>query len=250
MNQSGSRFLLSTVLIVTLTGCAGTTRQDEELLVSAAASLANAFSELAEAFEEANPGVKVVLNLASSSSLRHQILEGAPVDVFASANISHMEEVVEAGEADGYQVFVSNQLQIAVPPGNPAGVGGLEDFANDRLWIGLCAQGVPCGDLARQVLDNAGVTPSIDSDEPDVRALLTKIELGELDAGITYTTDVLSAGDGVWGIDIPEEVNVVAHYPITTLLDAPHPEAATAFVAFVLSPQGQAILSEYGFVPP
>lgn len=222
-----------------------------ELLVSAAASLTDAFAEVEVAFEEANPGVDVVLNLGASSALREQILEGAPADVFASANTSNMDQVVEGGEAAGDpEIFVRNLLQIAVPAGNPAGVTGLEDFANEELLIGLCAEDVPCGDFARTALDNAGVTPSIDTNEPDVRALLTKVEAGELDAGITYVTDVMSAGGSVEGVDIPEDVNVVADYPIVALVNAPNPDAATAFVDFVLSAEGQAILTGYGFSSP
>ena len=123
----------------------------------------------------------------------------------------------------------------------------LEDFANEDLLIGLCAEDVPCGDFGRQALDNAGITPSIDTNEPDVRALLTKVESGELDAGIVYVTDVLSTDGGVEGIDIPEDLNVIAEYPIAALAGAPNSEAAAAFVDFVLGGEGQAILAEHGF---
>ena len=222
-----------------------------DLLVSAAASLTDAFAEVESAFEEENPDVDVVLNLGSSSALREQILEGAPADVFASANTSNMDQVAEAGEVAGEpEIFVTNSLQIAVPTGNPAGVTGLEDFAREELLIGLCAEDVPCGDFGRQALENAGVTPSIDTNEPDVRALLTKIEAGELDAGITYVTDVLSTSGTVEGVDIPAEVNIVAEYPIATLTGAPNPDAAAAWVEFVLSEEGQAILTSYGFTSP
>ncbi|HEY7563735.1 MAG TPA: molybdate ABC transporter substrate-binding protein [Acidimicrobiia bacterium] len=220
------------------------------MLVSAAASLTDAFGEIESVFEASYPGVDVVLNLASSSTLREQILEGAPVDVFASANPSIMEQVVEAGAVEEAEVFAHNLLQIAVPAGNPAGITGLADFGNDDLLIGLCAEEVPCGDFGRQALERAGVTPVLDTNEPDVRALLTKIEAGELDAGITYVTDVLAAGDAVEGIDIPEEFNMVAEYQIAALTDGPNPEAAAAFVELVLSPQGQEILSSYGFSSP
>ena len=168
--------------------CSGSSVEGE-LLVSAAASLTDAFAEIESAFEEANPDVDVVLNLGSSSALREQILEGAPADVFASANTSNMDQVAEAGELSGEaEIFATNSLQIAVPTGNPGGVTGLEDFAREELLIGLCAEDVPCGDFGRQALAKAGVIPSIDTNEPDVRALLTKIEAGELDAGITYVT--------------------------------------------------------------
>ena len=222
-----------------------------ELLVSAAASLTDAFAEVEAAFEEANPRVDVVLNLGSSSSLREQILEGAPADVFASANTSNMDQVEEAGEVEGEaQIFVHNQLQIAVPAGNPAGITGLADFANEDLLIGLCAEEVPCGSFGREALENAGVTPAIDTNEPDVRALLTKVEAGELDAGIVYVTDVLSTAGAVEGVEIPDEFNVVAAYPIAALVNAPNPQVAAAFVEFVLSDEGQAILVGFGFETP
>jgi len=162
-----------------------------------------------------------------------------------------MDQVAEAGELSREaEIFVTNSLQIAVPTGNPADVTGLEDFAREELLIGLCAEGVPCGDFGRQALDNAGVTASIDTNEPDVRALLTKIEAGELDAGITYVSDVLSTSGTVEGIEIPAEVNVVAEYPIAMLAGAPNPDAAAAWVEFVLSDEGQAILTSYGFTSP
>lgn len=229
----------------------GESSAGSEVLVSAAASLTDAFGDIETAFEDVNPGVDVVLNLGGSSALREQILEGAPADVFASANTSNMDQVVEADEVEGAPaVFARNLLQIAVPPGNPAGVTGLDDFGDEDLLIGLCAEEVPCGDFAREALANAGVTPAIDTNEPDVRALLTKIAAGELDAGITYVTDVVSADGEVEGVDIPEEHNVIASYPIAALANAPHPEAASDFVAFVLSDEGQAILELHGFTSP
>ncbi len=242
------RLLLTFFCLLPIMACGQNV--EGEILVSAAASLTDAFGEIETEFEAVNPGVDVVLNLGSSSSLREQIIEGAPADVFASANTSNMDQVVEAGEAEGGEIFVTNLLQIAVPAGNPAGIAGLEDFANEDLLIGLCAEDVPCGDFGRQALENAGVTPAIDTNEPDVRALLTKVEAGELDAGITYVTDVLSTDGAVEGIEIPDEFNVVAEYPIAALLNAPNPDAADAFVEFVLSDDGQAILASYGFQSP
>ena len=242
------RLLLTFFCLLPIMACGQNV--EGEILVSAAASLTDAFGEIETEFEAVNRGVDVVVNLGSSSSLREQIIEGAPADVFASANTSNMDQVVEAGEAEGGEIFVTNLLQIAVPAGNPAGIAGLEDFANEDLLIGLCAEDVPCGDFGRQALENAGVTPAIDTNEPDVRALLTKVEAGELDAGITYVTDVLSTDGAVEGIEIPDEFNVVAEYPIAALLNAPNPDAANAFVEFVLSDDGQAILASYGFQSP
>lgn len=223
----------------------------ESVLVSAAASLTDAFTEMANEFESTHAGIDLVINYGGSSTLREQILEGAPVDVFAPANPSNMDDVVEARLAlTDPKVFARNLLQIAVPLGNPAGVSRLEDLADADLLIGLCAPEVPCGDFARDVLANAGVTPMIDTNEPDVRALLTKIEIGELDAGITYVTDVASADGTVEGVHIPEDVNVVAEYPIVVLADAPNREGAEAFIEFVLSDRGQEILSQFGFAAP
>lgn len=147
-------------------------------------------------------------------------------------------------------IFAHNRLTIAVPKGNPAGITGLTDFANPGLLIGLCAASVPCGGFARQALRNAGVTASIDTNEPDVRALLTKIEAGELDAGITYVTDVASTHGKAEAVDIPSEDNVIADYSIAVLSDASHREDAGKFVGFVMSRQGQAILAKYGFLSP
>lgn len=221
------------------------------VLVSAAASLTDAFDEMAAAFEAVHPAVEVTLNLAGSSTLATQILEGAPVDVFAPADSANMARVAEAGGLAGDPtVFAQNRLQIAVPPGNPAGVGGLADFARDELLLGLCAEAVPCGDLARKAMARAGLVPAIDTHEPHVRALLTKVELGELDAAVTYVTDVTAASGAVEGIDIAEEHAVVAEYPIAVLARAADPERARAFVDFVLSSRGRAILDRHGFGTP
>lgn len=236
-------------IVAVLSGCGGDDR-NEEVLVSAAASLSDAFDAIALAFEDANPDVDVILNIAGSSALREQILDGASVDVFASADASNLDEVVIAGLTVGEpRALASNRLQIAVPAGNPAGIQGLDDFGDEDLLIGLCAVGVPCGDFAREALEKAGVDPAPDSNEPDVRSLLTKIEEGELDAGITYSSDV-SASNAVEGIDIPEEHNVIAGYQIALLSDARDPDLGAAFIEFVLSPEGQEIMDEFGFAAP
>ena len=227
-----------------------TTSVEGTVTVFAAASLTDAFEEIGAAFEQANPDASVEFNFAASSALREQILAGAPADVFASANPSNMDQVVEEGAASDPTDFVENELQIAVPAGNDAGVTGLDDFGNDGLLIGLCAEEVPCGEFGREALANAGVTPAIDTNEPDVRSLLTKVEAGELDAGIVYITDVLAAGDSVEGIDIPPEDNVIATYPIADLTEASNAEGAEAFVAFVLAEEGQQILADFGFAAP
>lgn len=253
MNVSSQKRLgLVIVLALLLTSCGSSKDEDQShLLVFAAASLTDAFTELASAFEADNPGLTVGINLSGSSTLREQILEGAPADVFASANESNMEKVGAGGAVEGTaQIFVRNSLQIVVPPGNPGGVTGLADFSQSNLLIGLCAEQVPCGGFGREALAKAGVEPSVDTNEPDVRALLTKVEVGELDAGIVYVTDVVSAGDKVEAVTIPAEFNVAATYPIATLKDASNPVQAEAFVTFVLSETGQTILQSHGFSSP
>jgi molybdate transport system substrate-binding protein len=221
------------------------------ITVLAAASLTDAFDEVGAAFTEAHPGTDVEMSYGGSSDLREQVLAGSPADVFASADTSNMDAVVEAGAVTGDpEVFATNSLAIAVPAGNGAGVEGLEAFGDEGLFVGLCAEEVPCGESGREALAAAGVAPAQDTDEPDVRSLLDKVASGELDAGIVYVTDVASAGDAVEGIAIPEGDDVVADYPIATLAGAPEPEVAEAFVAFVLSDEGRAILGSYGFVPP
>ena len=223
---------------------------DGTIRVFAAASLTDAFAEAADAFEDDNPAVSVELNPAASSALREQILAGAPADVFASADPSNMERLVEAGEVEGEaRVVARNSLAIVVPAGNPGDVTGLPDFADDDLLIGLCAAEVPCGALGREVLAAADVTPAPDTEEPDVRSLLTKVASGDLDAGIVYVTDVLAAGDAVEGIAVPAEVNVVTDYPVAVLARAEEPEIAAAFVDFLLSDDGQRILESSGFAP-
>jgi len=228
---------------------AGTTQGT--VLVFAASSLANAFADMEAAFEAANPMVDVRMNVGASSALREQILAGAPADVFASASEPIMSQLVDAGEVSGEaQEFAGNSLEIVVPAGNPGGLSGLADFARRELLIGLCGEGVPCGDLARAALAKAGVEASIDTNELDVRALLTKVAVDELDAGVVYVTDVAAAGESVEGIEISAEHNVVAVYPIAKLASTANPSAGAAFVEFVLSDEGQAILARYQFAAP
>ena len=223
-----------------LVACGG--GASDEIVVSAASSLSGAFAEIESSFEAEHPGTNVVLNLGGSSALREQILEGAPVDVFASANTSTMSQVGDL--VDTPVIFVTNGLEIAVPSGNPASVTSLADFGREELLIGLCAIAVPCGSLSVDALDAAGVDPAIDSSEPNVALLLSKVEAGELDAGIVYSSDVMRAD--VEGIPL----DIFTDYAIATLVDAPNSQGASAFVAFVLSAEGRAILATHGFGSP
>jgi molybdate transport system substrate-binding protein len=222
-----------------------------ELAVFAAASLTETFTELADSFEQQHSDVTVTVNFGGSSALAQQILAGAPADVFASAAPAPMQQVVDAGLGDGEpQVFVSNVLQIAVPAGNPGGVTQLADFADPARTIALCAPEVPCGSAATKAFAAAGVTPAPDTLEQDVRAALTKVELGEVDAALVYRTDVLATGDSVEGIDFAESSAAINDYLVAPLAASQNLPAARAFVSYVLSADAKAVFSTAGFATP
>jgi molybdate transport system substrate-binding protein len=222
-----------------------------DVTVFAAASLTVAFTEIGDAFMVENPESNVVLNFAGSSDLAAQIGEGAPADVFASADLGNMMKVTDAGaNASEPMVFATNIAEIIVEAGNPKAITGVADLAQPDLIVIQCAAEVPCGKYAAQIYENAGVTVTPASLEENVKAVVTKVTLGEADAGIVYATDVAAAGPDAQGVEIPADVNVVAEYPIATLADAPNADGAQAFVDFVLSGQGQKILASYGFLAP
>ncbi len=218
-----------------------------ELRILAAASLTESFTDLAERFQAAHPGVTVAaISFDGSSTLATQILEGAPADVFASADQANMDKVV--AEIDGTPaVFAHNTLQIAVAPGNPLGIATLADLAADGVQLVLCAPEVPCGRAAHVLLDAAGVAVDAVSEEQNVKAVLSKVQLGEADAGLVYLTDVAAAAGAVDGVPIAGAELAASDYPIAALAGAGHPAVARAFIAFVLSPEGQAILAGHGF---
>ena len=215
--------------------------------VFAAASLTGTFTQLGKDFEAAHPGVKVTFNFAGSSALAQQINSGAPADVFASAAPKNMDDVTDKGTPTN---FVKNTLEIAVPKGNPGKITGIKDFADKDKKIAICAAQVPCGAAAAKVFTAVGISPQPDSLEQDVKAALTKVSLGEVDAALVYKTDVLSAKDKVEGIEFPESSKAVNEYPIATLTKAPNPDGAKAFVDYVLSDKGKAVLTAAGFDAP
>ncbi|MEG3634437.1 molybdate ABC transporter substrate-binding protein [Micromonospora palythoicola] len=222
-----------------------------DVTVLAAASLTESFTRIGEDFEAANPGVRVVFSFAGSSALANQIDQGAPADVFASASPANMTTVVDAGNGDGDpRVFVRNQLVIAVPDGNPDGVSGLTDLTRPDVKVALCAEQVPCGAAARRVLDAAGVRLTPVTLEQDVKAALSKVRLGEVDAALVYRTDARAADDDVEGVEFPESAGAINDYPIVVLRNAPNKPAARAFVDHVLSGPGQAVLTAAGFQAP
>lgn len=219
--------------------------------VFAAASLTETFTELGRRFEAAHPGVTVVYNFGASSALAQQIGQGAPADVFASAAPRNMQQVRDGGDVTDEPVtFVRNRLAIAVPAGNPGGITGLTDFGRAEPKLALCAEQVPCGAAAATVFQVAGITPQPDTREADVKAALTKVTLGEVDAALVYRTDVRAAGDRVRGIEFPEAASAINDYPIAPLADAPNGAAAAAFVRFVTSEQAGPVFTAAGFDRP
>ena len=220
------------------------------LTIYAAASLSAAFDEIAERFEQLNPGVDIApISYDGSSTLVTQLIEGAPADVFASADENNMQKLVDAGLAAGPELFATNTLVIAMPAGNPGGVEDLADLADDSVTVVLCAPEVPCGAASQTLLANADVVVTPASLEQNVTAVLTKVAADEADAGLVYATDV-QGRDDVESI-VPEGADqVVNRYPIVALDDVENAEIAAAFIAFVLSDEGQAILAGLGFGAP
>lgn len=257
--KSIQKTLFSVLLLLSLglSACASAA-QPKEVIVFAASSLTNAFDEIAVAFEAAHSGVDVLNSYASSSDLATQLAEGAPADVFASANDKQMGVAVAAGRISGESVaFVTNRLAIIVPADNPAGIETFEDLANAGIKLVLAAPGVPIRDYSDQSIAlmgdadfQAAVYANLVSEEPNVRQVATKVSLGEADAGIVYTSDVTpDIADLVLQIAIPDAQNVFATYPIAVVEGAPAGRLAQQFVDFVLSADGQAILQKWGFGP-
>lgn len=238
--------------------------QKTTLTVLAAASLIESFTEIGKLFESLHPGVRVAFSFGGSQQLAQQLSQGAQVDVFASASSKYMDAAVQAGRvaASAAQVFAQNRLVVIFPAGNPGGIKTLQDLARPGLKLVLADKSVPIGQYALDFLDkasgSAGFSPdfganvlkNVVSYEENVKAVVTKISLGEADAGIVYSTDVtVSAASHLGRIAIPDALNVTASYPIAALKDSPNPVLAQALVDLVLSTDGQAILAKSGFIP-
>jgi molybdate transport system substrate-binding protein len=228
----------------------GGSEETVTIRVFAAASLTESFTELGQQFEADHPGTKVELNFGPSSGLAEQIGSGAPADVFASASPSNMDTLVTDGDAKDPKDFAVNTMEIAVPPDNPSGITALADVAKHDVKVALCQPDVPCGKVAAEVFANAKLTVKPATEELDVKSVLTKVTLGEVDAGVVYVTDVLAAGDDVKGVQIPADVNATTTYPIATLEGSEHQEEAADFVDLVLSDAGTKVLEEAGFRSP
>jgi molybdate transport system substrate-binding protein len=227
------------------------TSAEGEIAVFAATSLTESFTDVGEAFTAQNPDAKATFSFDASSALVKQINEGAPADVFASADTANMDKLVTTGKNGGEPItFATNLLTIIVAPGNPKGITGVADLANNDLTTVICAPEVPCGAYANQIFEHAGVTVTPDSLEQNVRGVSTKVIEGEADAGIVYVTDVIAAGDDADTVEIPGDINVEAQYPIATVKDSGNAETGQAFIDFLLSEDGQAIMAKYGFGAP
>lgn len=219
--------------------------------VDAAASLKKTFDKLATEFEAENPGVEVTVSYDGSGVLATQLIGGAPVDVFASADDKNMTKVTDKKLITSKPVeFATNTLQIAVAPGNPRKITSLDDLTASGLNVDLCAVAQPCGAAAQTALKAAGVTVKPISFEQSVSAVLTKVESGDADAGLVYMTDVLGAAGKVTGVDFAEAAKAVNHYPIAAMDAAPNPAAAKAFIALVTGATGEKVLSAAGFGAP
>ena len=265
--------VLVAVALLGLTGCGGSatsgtgSSQAEgsgrsaltgTLTVFAAASLTDVFGQLGDKLMAANPDLHIQFNFAGSSALATQLIQGAPADVFAAADEVQMAKVSDADLAENPEVFASNPLMLVVPAANPLGIalpggGGvpsLRQILDHDVTMAVCAPEVPCGAAAATVLDAAGMSAYPDTYEDDVRAVLTKVELGEVDAGLVYVSDVHAAGDKVVAFGFSESLQAINRYPISLLTDSPNPAAGQAFVDLVLSDAGQQILRDAGFLEP
>lgn len=251
-------------LVVTLLGSGVLQAQSgQTLTIFAAASLTDAFEDIATAFEAAHPGVDVLFNFAGSSDLAAQIAEGAPADVFASANNRQMSAAVDSGRISAQPVtFVKNRLVLIVPAENPAHITGLGDLAHEGVLLVLAAPDVPVRDYTNTMLDRMAADPgygesyreavmaNVVSEEQNVRQVAAKVALGEADAGIVYLSDVTpDISDEVIALPIPDSLNTIATYPIAITNDTLNPELAQAFADYILSDDGQAIMAAWNFVP-
>jgi molybdate transport system substrate-binding protein len=229
-----------------------TTTLAGDITVLAAASLTDSFNEVGKAFEAAHPGVHVKFNYDSSSTLAAQANQGAPADLFASADDANMKKATDGGSALDPKTFTKNRMAIIVGKSNPKGIYSVKDFERSGVFWVRCDDPVPCGAYALQILsaakvDTTGHPPK--SKEQNVKGVVTKVTTGQADAGIVYVTDGKAASSSSETIDIPDDINVIANYPIAKLKQSAHADVAQAFIDFVLSQKGQDILARYGFLP-
>ena len=248
--------LFFTILCLLLAACTATT--SPSLTIFAASSLTDALQETAVAFQAQHPDTTIIFNFAGSSQLAAQLSQGVPGDVFASANPNQMQNVVEAGRitADDHQPFISNQLTLIVPSDNPAQITDLTDLNQPNIQIILAVPTVPIRQYTDEIVAKLGddfgmgFYNNVVSEEENVRQIAAKIALGEADAALVYTSDITpDLAQQIQQIPIPTSQNITATYLIAPIGDSPQPELAQQFIAFILSPQGQAIFAKWGFIP-
>ena len=240
-------------LIILFSACASSSESQEQttLEVYAASSLATPFVEAGVAFERDHPGIKIQFNLGASSDLARFVQEGAPVDVFASADVANMDKVESQDLLDSASViFATNYLEIIVEKGNPLGISSLKDLSNPDLIFVTTNPDVPIGKYTAEVLKKTGVSITPDSFESNVKGIMLKVASGEADAGIVYHSEVVAADGEVDGVEIPSDFNILAEYPIGIISTSDNKELARDFIDFLLSPDGRAILSQHGFGLP
>ncbi len=247
MRAHGATTVLTALAVLAACGGgAGSEDGEVTLDVLAASSLTESFETLAEDFEADNPGVTVRLSLGSSAALAQQVTEGAPADVLATADLPSME--LASDDVSAATEFATNELVLVTPAEDPGGVSSLEDLSEAQYVT--CVDSAPCGALADQLLEDAGVTAEPVSREADVKAVLAKVTSGEVDAGFVYVTDAVAAGDEVVRIEVPGAADLPARYAVATAAEARQPELAQAWVDLVLGPDGQRVLAEAGFGGP
>jgi molybdate transport system substrate-binding protein len=231
-------------------GCASSDDTTTSLRIAATSSLTEVFNDIGEQFMQDNPDITIAFNFASSSDLALQISQGLPADVFASADVKNMAKVTDAGLLHGQPItFATNSLEIVVEKGNPLFIDSLAQLATPGLLFVTCPIEVPIGGYTAEVLRNAGVTVTVASLEENVKGILTKVALGEADAGIVYRTDILAAGNSVTGVPIADNINVNPLYVVGVLQDSRNQDASQRFIIFLNSEQGQNIFSQFGFGP-
>jgi molybdate transport system substrate-binding protein len=268
MKRTSKIVAVAAIIIVAMIAVAavmtqsGAGQKDVEITVFAAASLKAAFTEIGENYEAAHPGTKITYNFDGSANLKTQIQNGAPADVFASADWKNFNATSAAGWVDNstVELFAKNRLVVIIPESNPGNIQSLADLADPGLKIVIGDSSVPVGNYTRTVLTlltnsseeftefDSKVMANVVSQESAVNNIVTKVALGEADAGIVYTTDASGAGSKVTAIEIPDEYNVIAQYPIGVLAGSSHSSEAEAFVSYILSAEGQAVLAKYGFM--
>lgn len=235
----------------TPTGSSSTAPATGKILVFAAASLKNSFTDIGGKFKTDNPGASVEFSFAGSSDLVTQLTQGAPADVFASADTKNMDKAAQAGLLAGAPVnFASNTLVIAVAPGNPKKIASFQDLGRPGLDVVVCAPQVPCGSATQQVEQATGVQLNPVSEESSVTDVLNKVTAGQADAGLVYVTDGMGAGAKLTEVQFPEAAAAVNTYPIAVLKQSKNPDLAREFMGFVTGPDGQKVLNQAGFAKP